>query len=913
MDHKKRQTVGLYLAAFFLPVIVLSGVYVALGIFPFGEKSLLTVDLNNQYIHMLLYCKEMLQGKASWLYTFATPLGSSMQGISAYYLMSPFNLLLFLFPNSEIASGILLITLLKTGMGSLFFAVMCRIMDRKAHAMGTLLFSCSFALMAYSVVYQQNIMWLDSVMLLPLVAAGIYRIRQNRQPFLYMISLALTLLFNYYIGYMICIFSVLFFAYLFVTGEARVGRQNGMSGVGNAVAAKGVFFREQGGAGEGMMVTLRFAVASLLGGGLAMCLLIPTFRSLAGGKMGFDPEDLIRQLFVPRFHWSDFFVRLLPGSFTAADLVDGLPNVFCGTLALFFAVCFFLNRRFSVREKTAAFLLLLFLYLSGLSNGLYMFWHGFNHTNWFPDRHSFVWSFFLLFVGLQGFKGLFETGTRGGGPHDTAFGDGRLNADGQNDPGLHEAGGKAGRIQVVIAAVLLAGLALWMWSKHFPFMNRYAYLLFFAVLAGGVLTGFFAPGKRMGAAAVILLVLGIVDLSGNAYLTLSRMNYKSYREFSTYYAKTEPAVAYVKDLDPGLYRMEKTFHKKECEPMTFAYRGLSHYSSAAALSTLSFLEHMGFTFANTWAVYNKGSTYAADSLLGVKYILSKDALGEPYRLLDRVNKIGIYENPYALPLGFAVSEQALSFAEDGQDRVRFQNELFKSLSPAVNAEILRPVDADMMLHNLIPSEEEPGIYLRENPEEEARIEFTMTAPSDDPLFAFLYVNEQIPVTLSVNGEDLGAYLNIYDHNVIRLGSYRAGEKVVLRVTLQKDTVNLTDAQFFRQDMQTFAAYYDDLSANAFAGNAGSDDRISGEIETTADKPYILLTLPKEEGWTVYVDGARADIEQAAGILMAVKTEPGRHFVELRFVPPGLILGIVLSVVSLLLTWVWCVVIHGRRK
>ena len=58
-----------------------------------------------------------------------------------------------------------------------------------------------------------NIMWMDGMMLLPLVALGIEEIILKGKYKLYMIVLFMVVVSNYYIGYMICIFSVVYFFY----------------------------------------------------------------------------------------------------------------------------------------------------------------------------------------------------------------------------------------------------------------------------------------------------------------------------------------------------------------------------------------------------------------------------------------------------------------------------------------------------------------------------------------------------------------------------------------------------------------------------------------------------------------------------------------------------------------------------
>ena len=65
-------------------------------------------------------------------------------------------------------------------------------------------------------------MWIDGMILLPLIVLGIEQLVHNGKGALYTGALAVLLLSNYYMGYMACIFSVLYFlAYFLMTAKPR--------------------------------------------------------------------------------------------------------------------------------------------------------------------------------------------------------------------------------------------------------------------------------------------------------------------------------------------------------------------------------------------------------------------------------------------------------------------------------------------------------------------------------------------------------------------------------------------------------------------------------------------------------------------------------------------------------------------
>ena len=64
--------------------------------------------------------------------------------------------------------------------------------------------------------YNWNVMWLDCIFLFPLIALGLEKLVSEGKFKLYVISLGLCILSNYYISIMVCIFLVLYFLLLLV-------------------------------------------------------------------------------------------------------------------------------------------------------------------------------------------------------------------------------------------------------------------------------------------------------------------------------------------------------------------------------------------------------------------------------------------------------------------------------------------------------------------------------------------------------------------------------------------------------------------------------------------------------------------------------------------------------------------------
>ena len=87
-------------------------------------------------------------------------------------------------------------------------------------------FGVLYAFSAYFLAYYWNIMWLDGMIMLPLIVLGIERIFNKGDIKLYTLSMILLFFANYYMGYMSCIFAVIYFVAYFIISYKNDGKLN---------------------------------------------------------------------------------------------------------------------------------------------------------------------------------------------------------------------------------------------------------------------------------------------------------------------------------------------------------------------------------------------------------------------------------------------------------------------------------------------------------------------------------------------------------------------------------------------------------------------------------------------------------------------------------------------------------------
>lgn len=180
----------------------------------FGDSTVLRMDLYHQYCPLYAEVYDRLTSGDSIVYSWTSGLGGSFIGNFFNYCSSPFAFIMFLFGHKNIPEAIAVMILLKAVLASVAFTYYvnksnCTVKKE------SVLFGLFYAFSAYFVAYSWNIMWLDAFAVFPLVILGIERIIQYNKPLTYIVAMTYTMITNYYMAYMVCILSVMYFLYFY--------------------------------------------------------------------------------------------------------------------------------------------------------------------------------------------------------------------------------------------------------------------------------------------------------------------------------------------------------------------------------------------------------------------------------------------------------------------------------------------------------------------------------------------------------------------------------------------------------------------------------------------------------------------------------------------------------------------------
>ncbi len=889
--------------AFAVPFALMYLIYLSQGIHPFGNGSVLVLDLNGQYVYFFESLRNAVFGDGSFLYTFFRALGGEYMGMYAYYLASPLSYLVCLFPASRILEALLTIILIKTGLCGLTFGFYLHKHSKNPNKVIIVAFSVMYALCSFAVVHQNNVMWTDAIIWLPIIAYSIEQLILNGKYKLFVISLALTMMSNYYIGYMVCIFCVVYFFYYYIS----CGKD-----VCNPTSKKY----------HGLISFIRFGVAAIIAAAIAAFIILSAYYSLSFGKNEFsDPNWALKA----KFDLLDFFTKFLPGAYDTVR-PNGLPFVYCGVLVLVTVPIYFTCKAIKAREKIASLALIGFFILCFIASPLDLIWHGFQNPNWLNHRYSFMLCFILLILAYKGYANLRRC----------------------NEKFI---------LAICAFIVLFVAICQKLDFKTYEVTDQklgtfstvwFAVIItvaLFAILCIALRTQSFKA--REGVTAILACVI-CVEMFCNALAMVIQFDddvtYSGYSGYNDYISELRPVVDELKEYDPSFYRMEKTLHRKYNDNMALGIRGLSNSTSTLNASTIKFLKNMGYTSRSHLSKYLGGNP-VNDSLLGIKYIIDKNAdgftsdiqkeknqtesLNDFYQAAFSNGNYDVYLNPYALSLAYGVSENVLEFDFDNHttyfDKL---NALAGAMAGYENEpDIFKPIyNVSEQFYGCSQSGNSTNkTYTKLTENANAYVTFSFVAtetaeyyfhlPSNNPKECSFYI--KIMRTLedgrqTIENYSLGSILGNDTRHIFSLGMFEKGTQVELKVSLKDDPLNILGGRNYVWyiDRDKYEKVFADLNDNPqFEINDDfTDDHLTGTIKTDGDSTLVLTTIAYDEGWKVYVDGKQVETYQVLDALIGFDVkESGEHTLEMRYMPNIYTLGMKISVGGIAAFIIICVI------
>ncbi|KRN25179.1 hypothetical protein FC75_GL000931 [Lacticaseibacillus camelliae DSM 22697 = JCM 13995] len=865
------------------------------GIAPFGPHTILRMDMNQQYVSYFSYLKRNFGDWQHFLYSNNMTLGGNMFGLMTYYLMSPFNIIIFMFPYSQLPIALAWIAVAKNAAASVSMLVLVRYFIRRYQLqVGVplqILLAISWGFSGWMLHFSMDLMWQDTVILLPLVVLGVERYIEHTRWAFYAVMLGLSLIINYYIGYMVALFLVHYFILRMVI-EWRIHNWT---------------FKR-------IMLKLGyFGAISLVTVGLAWVVIWPTLKTLQGVKgthpyhFNFNNSWVLDRLF------NNFFNM----TYTKYSWNASAPMIYTGVIVMGLLLAFLCAKQIPgvIRAATAGILLLLIA--ESYFDGTNAAWHGFNEPIGFLQRWSFVFSFLFILIALfvLGMMRLSKVATR------RVF------------------------LVTVLIGVMVAFRQLRIFGKMGDYgSNQFTSLTFTynvgAMIAAALaLTLYFSFPKWRRVTGLLVAVIGLSDLAVATVWSYGHQQpYFNMARYSTEVRHTNAAVAWIQKHDSSdFYRMELNYQRSRSDPMEFGFNGLTHFSSSQPRAIDYLMQEMGYLHSSPWTSYNGGSTRAADDFFGIRYLVEGPSgvtnrgsklVTQGLKKLKTLNGYTIYENPAAQHMGVVAPDKTTR-------KPSWSTYLYMA-----NAYNISYVYRDITGIK--------GLYLNRGGVKETErnlksrtVAFTIPGGGmNHPLYLQL-VTDSLYTLLPESDPDIDVYVDgrrvttdgtENENAVIPLGAFPVNQTLKVQLKVHDFTMvekkkahkKITHLPKYNVNVgygEVFKAVQKKMATQPVAMHRLTTTHWDGSVTAAAAHQSLIMTLPYDTGWQVTVDGKPVKAHKYLEMMKINLNSAGKHHVDLVYDFPQLRQGlkvslaagvglIILLIVQAFTVWGWR--IRNRR-
>lgn len=622
----RQNQVVIIIAAGLFALLLAAAVMAIYQITPFGDRNLLFSDDGAQYATFLTAFRHALLTHQFSSYSFSLGLGSNAMPTIAYYLMSPFNLLLIFFSAAQVPSAITLIIILKIGC---IAAAMAYFLQRHFQTISwwSVLFGAAFGLCGFVAADYFDIMWLDSLICLPLIIDGLDTVITGGRPTKLFIWLLISIIVNYYLGYMTCIFIVCYTIYgIYERGNGRLP-----------------FHKLVGRNWHAILIIMITGLCSVLG---SMMILLPTvFGMMQTAKHRYLPTNFT---FKSMFSFP-VLTQLGIGGVNFNNHLIHAPAIFSTLVVTLLALGYFVHPHISRPAKYHAAVFLLGLLLSMKICATNTIWHLFQQPSGFPFRQAFFFSFILIMLG---------------------YGTWLKNA--KLIPHLW---------QLTLPILLAIGLILGTLEPNllsatgFNNLNRYQLgtlaINLILVLVAAIALFLTQHTLQIG----LMISLFAIELGGNFGLTLAGSPFGNQTRYQTLYQKQANRLQPVTKQSNQLYRTdnqsqlinsayEKYYNYNDS--LLFQYHGIPEYNSTINDTTRRTLNSLGMFSRNVRRISAQGLMPVTEMLLGIKYRVNRDN-----QLTSNSNNVG---------MGFPVASSFLKINLHPTKKFTNLEQILKSLN-----------------------------------------------------------------------------------------------------------------------------------------------------------------------------------------------------------------------------------------
>ena len=832
--------------------LVMIVILILKGIWPFGSNRIDLFDNMQQVAPLYAHLWDAMHGKASIWFDWYTGLGTNVSmSISAFSMITPFNLLLYFVPRSYILESISIITLVKMiFMSVAMYALINKKYNNLVYGL-KVMFSCMYAFCGYVILYGSCFTpWMDIVAFFPILIMAYDRMLETGKKMFYICMIALCFIINYYLSAMSLIYIFLICGIRMVVMQERKQWKETAWNVG---------------------------IGTIAGIGLSAFVLVPVFAQLSSSQRGGASKGLLSQY---------------AGWITSSIVTDGAMAalqrwMMLYGLAFVIAVIIMGIKIYKSDRKQLIYSVAMLVVALGpvLMEATNLMWH-FGSYNGYTLRNGYLISFTLICVAA--------------GMAEKMFADIPLK-------------GAFYRRQTAVVAVI--GAVYVMIYNILPINNEMLAMAFFIMIFAvmfAVYMFMLIRKKEFNCKSVILVIA--LELFIGAYALIGPPKFYTYEDY-----QIGDYVQYANDAADSLDIEESATDRivnpdislNANYPLILRRGALSSFTAALEDDTQSYAKRWGYSKYFLWLL-DSGGTVFSNAVLHVTQAVNINELDSAlYTLEKKEGDYSLYNTNYNLPFGFCVDSSFSKLDMTNVDWITYHNRMYKAMTG----------DKETFVTRIYPQAETAGNIKSMTINVGSRSAIYMNIadvkkPNADANASKLessihvYVNGEAVVVPTLGDVNNTAYFTDYNNNLLYLGIFE-DEDVQIKIEYDKPkyinqskmTIGLLNMEKMDKLCEDFADKQTDVSY--------TNNTLTVKINSDGTKDYALIPVIKSANWTVTLDGKTVKTKEIAGLFTGVQVHEGENTLVFTFVPKGRNAGLLITLVTLLIT-VLCLVINYKR-
>lgn len=837
------KTSGKYGAlAFSIPVLIMIGVYLSLGIYPGSARSVLASDAFSQFSNFHASFNNVLHGKQNIFYTWNASLGLNYWSLISYYLGGIFTPIVFFFKNQNIPDALYLLTLLKIGVASWSFWYFAK-ETYKLPNLSHVTLAIAYSLMSFATAHSELIMWLDVFMYIPLIFLGINRVLEKGRSALLFVSYFLLFVSNFYFGFMVGLFSFLYFVVRVLT-DFKANKKR----------------------------IVPYLITSVLAGVASMIMILPAVFDLSSNG---ETLSQMTKLKTEATAFWDIVIKNMIGVFDTTKY-GSIPFIYVGLLPLIFCIFYFCSKLIPTKNKIGYASLFAILIASFYIEPLNLFWHGMHAPNMFLFRYSFLFSFLVVMLAGYGWERFTKKDL-------------------------------ITMIYITISLAVLFSVAYFASNKDsYTYVTLGQFVLTILFLALYLVGIYFYQVNQLPRKSFVFLLLLIVTgeayINTSFMLNgiLEDWNYASRSLYSNPYPDYKYLVDKAnKSNKDSFKRLESLSPISSNDSFNYGYSGISMFSSIRNRHSSALLNNLGFRSRGTSLnIRYQNNTLLMDSLMGIEHNISnQNVLKYGFTPVEKRGSYTLYENSRALPLGILTNDDLYNVKLPEKDNLGSQTNLINQLSDLKEVYYTFTTPTVVSTQNAtITNLANNRISIKEQkPNIEKVINYQVSVPAGKQAYISLFPSnfgalKSSNAKVTTQGVSYETQVGITGQ-YYNLGYFKEDSIVEFSVSFYgTDEIELINPPVVLLDVPNFEAAVKSMEEK------GVDFKVDGRKATahveSPEKQIMFTTIPYDKGWTVKIDNKKVSTKDFYDGFLTFTVPEGVHDIELSFLPPGFMIGMI---------------------